>query len=80
MYFDVKSQGKTSARDRTLTKLPTSPGLMISASGFSNTKFLTSDPNELCDRLKSLLQENQAGNKSNILNEEIMAIVDKLLE
>ena len=27
-----------------------------------------------------LLQENQAGNKSNIINEEIFAIVDKPLE
>ena len=53
MYFVVKkAQGKKSTRDRTLINLPKSPGLMISASGVSNTIFLLSDPNELCDRLK----------------------------
>ena len=53
---------------------------MVSASGASKTKFLSSDPDELCDRLKLLLQEKQAGNNSDIINQEIVAIVDKLLE
>ena len=53
---------------------------MVSASGVSKTIFLSSDPNELCDRLKLLLQEKQTGNNSDIINEEIVAIVDKLLE
>ena len=53
---------------------------MVSASGISKTKFLPSDANELCDRLKLLLQEKQAGNNSDIINDEIAAIVDKLLE
>ena len=35
---------------------------------------------KLCDRLKLLLQEKHAGNNSDIINEEIVAIVDKLLE
>ena len=52
---------------------------MVSASGVSRTKFLSSDPDELCDRLKLLLQEKHAGNNSDIINEEINAIVDKLL-
>ena len=42
--------------------------------------FLSFNPNELCDRLKLLVQEKQAGKKSNIMNEEIVAIADKLLE
>ena len=50
------------------------------ASGISKTTILSSDPNELCDRLKLLLQEKHAGNKSDIINDEIVAIVDKLLE
>ena len=50
------------------------------ASGISNTIVLPSDPDELCDRLKLLLQEKQAGKISNIINKEILAIVDKLLE
>ena len=55
-----------------------SPGLMISASGIWNTIFLSSDPDEPCDRLKLLLQEKQARNNSNLINEEIIAIIDKI--
>ena len=47
---------------------------------FSKTSFLTSDPNELCLIIKILLQEKQAGNISNITDEEIVAVADKLLE
>ena len=47
------------------------------ASGISNIIILSSDPDELCNRLKILLQEKQAGNNSDIINEEINAIVDK---
>ena len=67
-------------RNKKLIKLLNSPGLMVSASGISKTIFLSSDPNELCDRLKLLLQEKQAGNNSDIINPEIVAIIDKLLE
>ena len=80
MHFDTKAQGNKSTRDRTLIKLLKSPGLMVSASGVSKTIFLSSDPNELCDRLRLLLQEKHAGNNSDIINDEIVAIVDKLLE
>ena len=80
MNFDQKAIGKKSTRDKTLIKLLKSPGLMVSASGISKTIFLSSDPDELCDRLKLLLQEKHAGNISNIINEEIVAIVDKLFE
>ena len=80
MHFDERRVGNKSTRDRTLIKLLNSPGLMVSASGVSKTIFLSSDPNELCDRLKLLLQEKQAGNNSDIINQEIVAIIDKLLE
>ena len=80
MHFDVKKIGNKSTRDRTLIKLLKSPGLMVSASGVSKTIFLSSDPNELCDRLRLLLQEKHAGNNSDIFNDEIVVIVDKLLE
>ena len=53
---------------------------MASAWGVSKTKFLSSNPDELCNRLKLLLQEKQAGNNFDIINDEIVAIVDKLLE
>ena len=80
MIFDTKAQGNNSTRDRTLIKLLKSPGLMDSASVVSKTIFLSSHPDEFCDRLKLLLQEKQAGINSDIFNEEIVAIVDKLLE
>ena len=78
--FDLKSVGKKSFRGRTLLKLLKSPGLIVSASGVSKTLFLSCDPDELCDRLKLLLQENHAGKKSDIIDDEILAIVDKLIE
>ena len=64
--------GKKSTRDRTLIKLLESLGLVVSASGVSKTLFLSSDPGELCDRLKLLLQEKQAGNNADIINNEIL--------
>ena len=78
MNFDKSRVGNKSNRDRTLITLLNSPAIM--ASGISKTIFLSSDPNELCDRLKLLLQEKNAGNNSDIINDEIVAIVDKLLE
>ena len=78
MHFDMKAAGNKSVRDRTLIDLLKSPAIM--ASGVSKTIFLSSDPDELCDRLKLLLQEKHAGNNSDIINDEIIAIVDKLLE
>ena len=42
--------------------------------------FLPSDPNELCDRLKILLQEKTGGNNNPQIDQEIMAISDKFLE
>ena len=54
MHFDERRVGNKSTRDRTLIKLLKSPGLMVSTSGVSKTLILSSDPNELCDRLKFL--------------------------
>ena len=59
MYFDFKAPCSKYTRDRSLIGSPKSPSLMISASGISNTIFLTSDPNELCNRLKMLLQKHK---------------------
>ena len=77
-HFDERRVGNKSTRDRTLIKLLNSPAIL--ASGVSKTIFLSSDPNELCDRLKLLLQEKQAGNNSDIINDKIVVIIDKLLE
>ena len=78
--FGIKNIDRPSTRDKSLIKLPKSSGVMVSASGVSKTIILSSNPNELCDRFKLLLQEKQAGNNSDIINEETIAIVDKLLE
>ena len=78
MNFDLKAIGKKSIRDRTLIKLLKSPAII--ASGVSKTIILSSNPNEICDRIKLLLQEKQAGNISDISNQKNAAIVDKLSE
>ena len=70
--FDVEAQGNESNKHRTLIKLLNSPGIKVAASGVSKTIFLPSDPYEFCDRLKSILQQKQAGSFSDIINEEII--------
>ena len=77
MNFDLKAQGNKSTRDRTLIKKLKSPAIM--ALGVT-TIFLSENPDEFYNRLKLLLQEKQAGNNSDIINDEIVAIVDELLE
>ena len=46
----------------------------------SKTRFLSSNPNELCDRLILLLQAKQAGAIFNLITEANVAIADKRLE
>ena len=78
MNYDVKSTGRPSTRHNSMIRLLDQPAIM--ASGVSNILILSSDPDELCDRLRLLLQEKHAGNSSDLINDEIVAIVDKLLE
>ena len=80
MNFDVRGQCRKSTRDRTLIKLLKSPSLLVCASGVSKRIFLSTDPDDICDRLNLLLQEKQAGNNSDMIIEEVIAKVDKLLE
>ena len=80
MNFDVKAPGNKYTRARTLMKFSKSPSLMVSASGVSNTMFVSSDPDELCNRLNLLIQEKHAGNIYIKSNDDIVAIVDKFLE
>ena len=50
-------------------------------SGISKTLCLSSDPDELCNRLKLLFQEEEeAGSNSDTINHEINALVVNLLE
>ena len=48
-------------------------------SGIS-TKFLPEKSYVLCETLKLSLQEKQASNNSNMINEEVVARADELLE
>ena len=78
MKYKLKNKGRPSIRHNSMIRLLNqSP---ITASGFTKTIILSSDPDELCNRLRLLLQEKQAGNNSDIINKESVAIVDKLLE
>ena len=77
MNYDIKSIGRPSIRHNSIIKILESPAIM--ASGVT-TIFLSENPNELCDRLRLLLQEKHAGKNSDLINKEIVAIVDKLLE
>ena len=77
MKFDSKGQSNKSTRDRTLKKILKSPVIMTS--GIS-TVFLSYDSNEIFDRIKLFLQVKHAGNSFDIINQEIVATVDKLLE
>ena len=78
MNYDTKSTSRPSVRHNSMIRLLDQPAIM--ASGISKTLILSSDPDELCDRLKFLLQEKKGGNNSNLIDEEIVAIIDKLLE
>ena len=78
MNYDTKSTGRPSTRHTSIIKILESPAIMTS--GISKTIILSSDPNELCDRLKLLVQEKHAGNNSDIINDEIVTKIGKLLE
>ena len=78
MNFNIGQKGRKSDRDKSMVKLLQSPAIM--AWGISKTVSLSSDPDELFNRLKFLLQEKHAGNNSDIINDEFVIIIDKLLE
>ena len=75
LNFDIKQEGRKSPRDRFIIK--NSPAIMASG---NSTVFLPSDPNEVCDRLKLLFQEKQAGSNSNTIDGEVIAKADNLFE
>ena len=79
MYLHVKATGNESTRDRSLIKMRKSHNIMISASGVSEARLLSTDPNELCDKLKILFKEKQDGKKSKLVDDEIVALVSKSL-
>ena len=77
MNFNIRQKGNKSDRDKSIIRLLRSTRIL--ASGVT-TIFLSENADELCNRLKLLLQEEHAGNTSDIINDEIVATVEKLLE
>ena len=77
-YNTVKNEGRPPVRHKSMIRLLNQPP--TTGSGFTKTIILSSNPDELCNRLRLLLQEKHAGNNSDIINDEIIAVVDKLLE
>ena len=77
MNFNIRQKGQKSHREKSMINLLKSPAIM--ASGVT-TILLSENPFELYERLKILLQEKQAGNNCDVINDEIVAIVEKLLE
>ena len=75
---DIRQKGRKRNTDKSMKKLLKSPAIM--ASVVSKTTFLSSDPDEICDRKKLLLQEQQAGNNFDRINQEFVAIIEKLVE
>ena len=76
-HFNTRATGKGN-RDRNLIKNYFNERAVL-ASGLK-TIFLSDNPNELCDRLKFLIQEKRAGNNSDMINQEMVVIISKLLE
>ena len=77
IHFDEKALGNKGIKDKSLIKLLKWPA--IRGSGVP-TLLSQENPNELCDRIKLFLLEKQVGKYSNIFNEKVIAIADKVLE
>ena len=76
--FDKKQKRPKKDRGKSLIKSLKSPAIL--ASGVPTIFWIQSFGGSNRNRLKLLLQEKQFGNNSNIIYDEIVAIVDKLLE
>ena len=73
MYLNGRALGIKSIRNKSLIRLLKSPAIMAGSLKEPKTRLLSSNPNELCDRIKLLLQMKEAGNNCNIINGKIIA-------
>ena len=80
MYFDEKALVNKSIWDKPLVRLLKSPAIMAGSLKESNKRWLSSNPNELCDRKKLFLQEEQAGSNCDNIIEAIIERAEELLE
>ena len=74
--FEIRQQCWKSNTDKSTTKLPNSIAIMVSE---ISTKISSENLNELCDMLRLLFQKIQTGKNSNVIDQEIVALADKLL-
>ena len=93
-YTQGFTQGQSQSYTRETTQGFTGSGLREATQSYANGEysrssthspaqqyiFLPSDPDELVDQLKLLYFEKVGGNDSFLINERIIAIIDKLLE
>ena len=93
-YTQGFAQGQSQSYTREATQGFTGSGLREATQSYANGEysrssthspaqqyiFLPSDPDELVDQLKLLYFEKVGGNDSFLINERIIAIIDKLLE
>ena len=77
LSFDDKASSIKNTRDKSLIRLLISAAIM---DFWDFTNFLPENSRSLCDTLKILVQEKQAGNNSDTIDGENVAISDKLLE
>ena len=86
LYSRYQLQGFTQGQSQSYTQGFTGSGLNGESYRESYREysqqyvFLPSDPDELVDQLKLLYVEKVGGNDSFLINEQIIAIIDKLLE
>ena len=86
--FDEEALGNQSVWDNAFFRLLKSPAIKAKSlrkKFFSNpletsTRFLSFNHNKICDRLKFLIQEKQAGSNCYIFKEDIVALTYKLWE
>ena len=78
MHFDIHAKGKSS-RDRNLMNNYFKKRALL-ASGNREIIFLPQNPNEFCDKVCWIIQEQQGGNDTKRLYNEKVAIGDKFLD
>ena len=77
MHFNTRATGKSNRHKNLIKNYYNTRAILASE---LKIIFLSGNPNELCERLKLLIQEKRADNDSGMTNQEMVAIIDELLE
>ena len=78
MHFDIHAKSK-SFRDKNLKKNFYNKRVLL-GSDLQKGIFLSVNPDEICNRLRLIIQEKRAGNDANRFDSGVIPIVDKLLD